>query len=99
MAYEFSLDNLRKNVDDPKIIRTFWITIAIAAFFAGIFISSQYYQDKCNSYILDYYTEPNSKFKQDNPTFNDISIPDFNITVQNETRLSPIKQLGARFKG
>jgi len=92
MPYEFTIENLKNNVSKPKVIHKFWFTLCFAFFFAGIFISSQYYQDRCNSFIIDNFLDPSSEFRKDNPMFMDLhnfSMPNF----ENETRLSPIKQI------
>jgi len=68
-----------------------------AAFFSGIFISSQYYQEKCNNYIIEHYIDPASEFRETNPTFETNTMPSFDITIENDTKLSPTKQIWSKF--
>jgi len=75
------------------VFKTYWwvYLLLIAAFLAGIFISSQYYQGKCNQFIYDNYIEEYEVFNN-----NTIILPFGNITqtILEETKINNKKELG-----
>jgi len=74
-----------------NVFKTYWwvYTLLFAAFLCGIFISSQYYQGKCNEFILENYVEDNDFWGNKTPL-----LPFVNITAKIEQVKEDPKEVG-----
>ena len=90
--YQFDYKTFKTNFNKPQPT-TWWLLICVAFFLVGTMTTGHYYQDRCNAFVIETFLDPAAEFRQQNPAL--INYDNINLShlFQNETSLSPLKQL------